>query len=63
MATTTKKKTTRKSGEGVIPKAGVASTFPFDYGRPMPVDNEMRRKAGYPPILKKTTKKTVKKSK
>ena len=37
-------------GDGVIPVAGVASPYPFDYGTYAGVDNEMRKAAGYPPI-------------
>ena len=48
-------------GEGVIPRAGVASPFAFDYGTYTGVDNEMRKKAGYPPLPGKTVKKATKK--
>lgn len=49
--------TTKKKVNDTPPRAGVAGP-PFDYGVYKGVDNEMRKKAGYPPI---TNTKSVKK--
>lgn len=54
MATATKRP--KKYDEGTIPKAGVASPYSFDYGRPLGYDNDMRKKAGYAPVSNTKTK-------